>query len=347
MKKIILPFVIVVILCGVLYSFKDKIYELFTNSNSKISLFSFKEDEDDRWGIVDFNGEIILEKEWVNEPSPVVEGIVRVKNKEGLYEYFTAEEKPKKIGKEYKDGTLFSEGMAAVVEEDEPIRFIDKNGELVFTLKELDGKNIKSVSCYSEGLVRFQDSDNKWGYIDNAGKVILKAKYDFAEDFKDGIAKIGLIDKSFKEAGNKKLSDAVNNLSNKNSVNKDLGQPGNNNQDESLSYGFINKKGEEIIPLKKDITYSLQSEGLIPYSDDGENYGLINFSNEKILKPDKDFKNILPFHQGFASFYDGDKWGIINKKGAIIIRPKYSFTFYSNDLVLKRLTSTLSTSRPG
>lgn len=46
------------------------------------------------------------------------------------------------------------------------------------------------VSAYSEGLACVRTKSGKYGYIDKKGKMVIKAKYDDAYSFSDGLAKV-------------------------------------------------------------------------------------------------------------------------------------------------------------
>jgi|GEM_PF-1294436 len=308
MKKILLFSGIGIILIALVIIFWGSIKRLFIPQNNQtvLTYLPFKEDKDDRWGLIDMNGNIIIANEWENEPSYAVEGIVKVKNKDGLYEFYTAEEKTKKIGDEYKTATLFYEGLAAVAKENSQIMYINKQGKTVFELKEADGKSVEAAGSFVEGMACFQTDNGRWGFVDKTGKVIIKPIYSYVQNFSEGIALVELTEYKDKDS-----------------------------IEQIIKRGFIDKYGKEIIKLKADILYSQMSDGLIPYSDnEGKEWGFLNIKGEKIIKPSKDFNRILPFVDGYASFFDGDKWGIINKKGEKIIRAKYDLTYYSNGLVI-------------
>ncbi len=306
-KLVIISLVVVIIIAAVVVLFKTGVFDkIFNRSSNKISYIAFKKDADDRWGLMDMNGKILVEKEWEKEPSFATCGIVRVKNKEGLYEFYTAEAKPKKIGKEYKSAGLFSENMTAVSEEDNPIAFIDVTGKVIFIIKELDGELVDKVGYFVDGLARFKTINKKWGFFNNEGKVVIKAKYDYVTDFKEGLAQVG-----------------IKELKNKDSI--ELGY--------IFKYGFINEKGEDVIKIKKGIVYGSPGSGLIAFCDNEKNYGFIDFKEEKIIKPDKDFHKVTSFNGNFASFSDGEKWGIIDKEGKTIERAKYDFAYCSNNII--------------
>jgi hypothetical protein len=108
------------------------------------------------------------------------------------------------IGAEYDGGTDFSDGLAAVMK-DENWGFIDKNGEVVIPLA------FDQATAFSEGFAAVR-KNGKWGYIDKSGKTLISLQFGQAEPFIQGLARvvssvtkgnvktlrIGLIDKSGK-----------------------------------------------------------------------------------------------------------------------------------------------------
>lgn len=87
----------------------------------------------------------------------------------------------------------FSEGLAAVKNQDEKIGFIDKTGALVIPCA------FDASSDFCDGLCPVQ-KDGKWGYIDKSGNVVIPFEYDDAYGAGSGLAsvvkngKCGLVD---------------------------------------------------------------------------------------------------------------------------------------------------------
>ncbi len=306
MKKILLFSGIGIILIALVIIFWGSIKRLFIPQNNQtvLTYLPFKEDKDDRWGLIDMNGNVIIENEWENEPSFAQEGIIRVKNKDGLYEFYTAEEKPKKIGEEYKSATLFYDGLAAVSLDNSYIFYINKKGKKVFELKDYKGKVIELAGNFVEGLAVFETEEDKWGFIDENGKVVISPDYYEVNNFSEGIALVAK--KEYKD---------------KDSL------------ESEIKFGFIDKKGNTVIKFKKDYQYFSCSDGLIPFSDNKKEWGFMDKKGERVIKPNKDFKHVQGFNNGFAGFFDGEKSGLINKKGEKVIRAKYDFIEYNNDMV--------------
>lgn len=105
------------------------------------------------------------------------------------------------------------------------IGFIDRNGDILIKLKFLwcsnfqegftyVGNNFYSkvynrkgkcvmtsfryedIDYFSEGLAAVDNRRGKFGYIDTTGKLVIKLKFDFASEFKNGLARVEIGEKS-------------------------------------------------------------------------------------------------------------------------------------------------------
>ena len=75
------------------------------------------------------------------------------------------------------------------------ITFIDKSGKKVFSFSE---HGILAAWDFSEGLAAAViEVGGKRGYIDKTGRVVIPCKYDQANDFHDGLARVYIGDKGY------------------------------------------------------------------------------------------------------------------------------------------------------
>lgn len=260
-------------------------------------------DDGERWGIVSIDGVKIVENEWEQPSSISREGIVRVKNKDGKYEFYTATSNPQKIGSDYRNASLFSEGLAAVVIEQGFIHYIDLSGNIKFELPD-DGKGspVQKAGLFSESLARFQNSENLWGFIDMMGKVVIKPTYDYVYNFSEGLALV------------EKYNETIN----------------------ETSRGFINKEGVVVIPLEDRYTELLPfQDGLSACTDkEAKNqWGFIDKQGNRVVEINNRRVRVGAFKDDAAPFFDGEYYGLINKTGEIIVNPKYDalMALYWND----------------
>jgi len=239
--------------------------------------------ERDKWGIVDANGRVIVEDEWKEMPSAPKEGMVFVQNKKGEYEFFTVKEKPKKIGNEFKSVLPFCDGLAAVVEPNKTISFINKTGEIEFKLD----KGIVAVRSFSEGLAPYMNKDGEWGFINRSGKEEVKAKWTDVGNFSSGLAMV-------------KTYDKVSGTS---------------------SIAFIDIKGNEVFALKDKYNQAGSFyEGRCMVLDDDE-WGFIDVKGDEVIKCK--WTTVTQFRDGLAAYQDEGEWGIIDQDGESVLRAKY------------------------
>ena len=267
------------------------------NTENEVPYISFKENKDDRWGITDWEGNIIIENEFNNTPTYVKNGVFIVHNDENLYEMYTAEKNFRKIGKEYKSIILFNDGLAPAVEPKGHIQYINPKGETVFTLEKYKDKNIIAATSFYEDKAVIVTEDKKYGYINKKGEVIIPPIYDYASLFYNNCA--------FVSKDGKKM--------------------------------FIDDKKRILVKFEnKQMPLSLPSEGLFPYNDkEQESYGIKDMNNKDIIKASPKYKWFSGFVNGYSVFYNNnDDCGLINSKGETVIRAKYQDMIMCEDVII-------------
>ncbi len=173
----------------------------------------------------------------------------------------------------------------------------------------------------------FSDGDY-WGFINDKGEVAIAPKYEWVENFSDGIAMVGVgdqvtyIDKEEKEISKERFSDGF-------AFNKGLAVV-----EKDDFFGIINRIGDFVVePIYDDIGEN--SEGFFYAEKDGF-YGYINDEGEIAIP--FIYSDALDFHQGVAVVADssGAK-GLINKVGNRLTPFNYDWieSFTSIDLPVR------------
>lgn len=300
MKKtiwLLLTFVLLITSCG-----KEQ-------TSNNITGIPYKETTRGMWSMISPDGEVIFTEEFDNEPSMAKEGIFKVRNGKGLYEYYTAEKKPQKIGAEYKECTLFTDGKALATEPNKPVAIINTKGEVVKTLDKIDGKVVESVQPFSEGYAVYK-SDDCYGVIDDEGKSVIPAIYCQILPCSDG--KFIAVDKKYKE------SDRAD-----------------------TKFAVLNTSGKLLFEMSgsKYAQFGKFQNGYLPVCvvKDGESmWGIINDKQEEVVKPSAKY-SLIDEIRGDKFIYKSDTglYGVMDMKGNTIIRAKYSeLAFDSNDLLI-------------
>lgn len=81
----------------------------------------------------------------------------------------------------YTSITPFSEGLAAVMQDDRHFGYVNSKGEVAIPL------NFSAAAGFSEGLAAAADQSGKWGWIDRTGKSSLPRSSAGAENSKKAL----------------------------------------------------------------------------------------------------------------------------------------------------------------
>jgi hypothetical protein len=111
--------------------------------------------------------------------------------------------KPVIPAERYTKAWLFSEGLAAVMEEDSTIKFIDTRGNVVIN-KDFRYPTFAYGFLFYDSLCAITDASGKWGIIDRKGNWVVQPEYDGIAHKDEGYwllnknGKRGLLDKMAK-----------------------------------------------------------------------------------------------------------------------------------------------------
>lgn len=188
----------------------------------------------------------------------------------------------------------FSEGKAYVRSNDFQ-GFIDTTGKRLFQCKQSP-----TDMFFSDGLVLIIDDDaGKYIFYNSEGKIALEIptdKYFRLHGFNDGLAYYEKINNETGEIGEK---------------------------------GFIDKSGKEVLVLSEFYMVNDFSEGLASVSKDGEMYGFINTKGDLVIPckykgyiDEGDIRYFHDFHDGVCLIEAEDSLYFINKKNEVVLNIK-------------------------
>ncbi len=279
------------------------------------SVILFPVSHENLWGYMDAAGKIVIEPQF-NMAFEFAEGVaqVMVKDRWGYIDpsgKFVIEPK-------FARSDRFYEGFARVSFDPTVTEFpgyIDKTGTLV-----IPTEGAEYLGKFSDGLAPMKIK-GKFGYIDRNGKFVIQPKYDIADSFTEGLARVAI------------------------------------KKDQKYKWGFIDKTGTPRIPLQFDDAGNF-SEGLACVGV-GELFGFIDSNGNFAISPKFDFagdfaeglapvhnvkfgfvdktgKMIIPqqfdiahgFSEGIAAVAQdpgngSPLWGFIDKQGNFIIEPQF------------------------
>ena len=277
----------------------------------EVEYIPFQESKDGNWGMISPSGEVLFSEEFQNRPTVAINGRFMVKNADGLWEIYTTDKKPKKIGGEYLYASLFYEDVTPVVAKGQRIQFIDRNGNVKTTLEKIGGKAVSMCTSFVDGVAMVR-VDGKWGAVDTDGKVVIEPKY--TQMFSNSEGYFIAIDQKYEGES-------------------DL---------EKVAYTIINSSGKVVADIKgskfkevKQVRTSYRSSDCIIDEalcvsadvDDSRPYGLLGFDGEWRLKPTSKVKSITQKFGQNLVFFDGDGYGLMDISGEEKVRPKYNLMF--------------------
>jgi len=301
-----------------------------------------------KWGVINLKGEIVIPIEH-DLISNTKDGYTQVD--EDLYN-----QNFEKLNFKFIAG--FSNGYAIILEKDK-LYIIDKllNKTVLpiifnpspyneFLFGENNDIELKKIYPYNGGFFRIECTD-EFNYFNLSGKKILQKGYPKADDFKDGLAKVGNENDYDKDGiklgfidtlGNEVIPLRYNTL---NDFSEDLAAA-----QIGTGFGFINKKGEISISFQGNYTASDFRFGLAQAFDNVYYKRFyINKQGKTIITTQNNyFINNSSFFDGLALFDLNDKYyGFIDTKGSIAIPPVYKYASNFNKgyaLISKEFKST-------
>lgn len=267
-------------------------------------------DSNDKCGLIDNRGKILIDCVYDVIIDCVYEdgvGLVKLGENWGIY------------GKDYKMMTKFIYDYCSVNEG--LVTACLSESKKYGVLNARDGSTVipfdyDFLGSYSEGLFAariWSDGYAKAGFIDKNNKVKIPFIYADVDDFSEGLAAAQIYDKTV-ETGSGPVT--------------------------TQKCGFINKKGDVVIPFKfKWQIHPIKfTEGLCAIGTENNDNMLFELYHNSFIDTKGNvvitgmFTDAQPFINGVAQIKNNGKYGFINKKGEIIIPCEYDYFYgYGNN----------------
>lgn len=197
----------------------------------------------------------------------------------------------------YTKAWLFSEGLAAVMEKDSTIKFIDTHGQVVISNKDFRYPVFSYGYLFYDSLCAMTDTSGKWGIINRNGDWVVRPEY-------DGIAHV--------QTGHWKLS-------------------------KNEQKGLLDKKANPILPLEyRDINvmeqgisvvfddYSMQMmtlDGSLKYQFVSGDIDDIYYTTQETNEMGDDIRKLTPCKAYFT--YAG-RCGLLSPEGKPLTKPDFT-----------------------
>ena len=281
-----------------------------------VQFIPFQESDNSLWGLISPDGKVLFNEEFKEKPTVVRDDRFMVRNADGLWEIYTAEEKPQKIGTEYAFASMFNNGKALVSEKGKCVSLIDTKGKTIKVLDKVDGKTVDAVERFSEGYAIFK-SGNYVGVIDDNGNKVVEPEYLKMYSCSDG--KFIALHKKYEKEAKKDSST-------------------------NLKFDVLNTSGKVLFSISmnkyKDFGGGFQNGYLDVYLEAKNEKcgGIINDKGEIVIKPTTKIKKVGQIRNDYFTYNNGDGWGVMNLKGETVIRAKYDLLYFANDDMMVAMT---------
>lgn len=302
--------------------------------SSAQQLILYKDDSTRKYGFKNVAGKVIV-KPVYDTASAFAEGITLVGKKVTYDSYGYG--LVNKAGKEFIP--LIHDYIGELKEDISIYQLKGKMGYMDKTGKKLTPPKYSNAWVFKGGIAAVSVYDkvkieDKWGFIDKTGREIIPLKYSRVCAYKEGIAVV-------EREGNKYFT--INKTAKETPLNYD--KVGFEYYDRILvqlsgKYGFINSKGEVVIPLKYDNAWDFstyQRVGYLSIVRLGNKSGVIDTSGKEVVPMVYDW--IMLYREGYAPVrMDGPKkmaadaqWGYIDSTGKLVIPMKYNVAGYFSE----------------
>lgn len=253
------------------------------------------------WRCIDNNGKVVFTLEIMSEDrSNFTDGLSVITPPEGESSIVNTKGEVLKLSGHSWLGNGISDGMIMCADTDEESGetkyvYLDKEGKVKLDCSTIQGDY--NYSPFINGLAAVINIDNNnnmtVGYIDKTGKMVIKASlpyYGISEVDEDPFHRSEGMIRTIKNVGNEESGDY------------------------DLKYGFIDDKGNLVVPYKYTDAHDY-SGGLAAVCDDEGKWGFIDKGGNIIIQFKYDGVSWNSFQDGFALVQIGDRFGYVDKQG--------------------------------
>ncbi|PAE36654.1 WG repeat-containing protein [Bacillus sp. 7884-1] len=243
-----------------------------------------------KWGFINNRGQFVISPQYedLSEFQPNGLAVVWLKDHSGIIDQSGRFVVPPIYSSIYP----FSDGLAIVDEEDKGYRIIDETGKI------LTDKTYPFTyfGAFHEHRLVFQDFVNRkeflYGYLDSNGEIVIPAQYNYAHDFHEGKAIVGLKDGTSALIGLNGERLRTYPFERMGPLSEGLISLRKTDQDKS---GYVNEEGMVVIPPVYSSAMLFENgRAIVNTSENYKNqYGLIDQTGAFIIPPEYDDINLL------------------------------------------------------
>lgn len=157
-----------------------------------------EDNDDDEYGLLGKDSNT-FPKRFEEKTTPVVNGYFAMEEDDAYTICRVNEDSYDKLPNAtgYAKVGVMNDGLIPVCKENEHIQVLDQDGIVKYSLETVDGVDIWECYSYSCGKMRIQLNNEQFVFVDENGHNIFKKTYEWATDFDNGYAVVGIGDDKF------------------------------------------------------------------------------------------------------------------------------------------------------
>lgn len=266
---------------------------------SEVEYFPFCSEKNGFWGMMSPDGDVLVDGRFMYPPVYASRGV------------FLAQEDPDAFGF-YKTNKKVERINSDRYVEAQPFRYdnytaVRREGDNYFTIIDIEGNRVSvlpdsiiDIGLFAHGVAPFMVDHvvPRMGYVDYQGRVVIEPRYNFATNFRCGVALV------------EGVSDGDHHIS------------------------VINPLGDVIYNIDSRYTpiHAEYSDNLLAVVNDSRQIGFLDTQGRMVIAPGDKFKYAVShnpatipykFKAGRAIYTDGFHYGLIDTRGRIVVPAQY------------------------
>lgn len=157
-----------------------------------------EDNDDDEYGLLGQDG-IVYPTPFEDMTTPVVNGFFAIEEEDGytICQMNAGSYERLANATGYSEVGVMNDGLIPVCKYDEHIQVLDIKGNVKYSLEKVDSIDVWNCYSYSCGKMRVQLNNNEYVYVDENGRNAFGKSYEWATDFDNGFAIVGIGDDKY------------------------------------------------------------------------------------------------------------------------------------------------------
>ena len=257
------------------------------HTTPQVDGFPYQLAENGKWGIIDVEGNLLTDTLFLTQPSPVVGGRFSVSDSTGQLQLYDIAQPnvPLSAHTYYRIGHFLTSVTWAQSSPDSIPLLIDKQGRILPS--QHTHYDIARLHNFQEGRALIVTQQGKFGYLDEKGHMAILPIYDYAADFHEGKAVVGLKNEKgqmgflvIDHQGHTSFSIQLSNSQIGSHISQGLLIF---KEEKSGRYGYMNEQGTLLFYLPDETIHANSFQHGIGRTKSNTGYGLISSDGKQLI----------------------------------------------------------------